>query len=142
MSYTIQEVSKMTNIPTTTLRYYDKEGLLPFLERKSSGYRVFSDLDISMLQIIQCLKSTGMSVSDIKQFTQWLLEGDSTLEKRQQMFLKRKEDIENEIKELNKMLDIINYKCEYYKKAVKAGTEKHLFGKDKLPHADEFLKNK
>lgn len=142
MSYTIQEVSKMTNIPTTTLRYYDKEGLLPFLERKSSGYRVFSDLDISMLQIIQCLKSTGMSVSDIKQFTQWLLEGDSTLEKRQQMFLKRKEAIENEIKELNKMLDIINYKCEYYKKAVKAGTEKHLFGKDKLPHADEFLKNK
>ncbi len=142
MSYTIQEVSKMTNIPTTTLRYYDKEGLLPFLERKSSGYRVFSDLDISMLQIIQCLKSTGMSVSDIKQFTQWLLEGDSTLEKRQQMFLKRKEAIENEIKELNKMLDIINYKCEYYKKAVKAGTEKHLFGKDKLPHADEFLKHK
>ena len=142
MSYTIQEVSKMTNIPTTTLRYYDKEGLLPFLERKSSGYRVFSDLDISMLQIIQCLKSTGMSVSDIKQFTQWLLEGDSTLKKRQEMFLKRKEAIENEIKELNKMLDIINYKCEYYKKAVKAGTEKHLFGKDKLPHADEFLKHK
>ena len=132
----------MTNIPTTTLRYYDKEGLLPFLERKSSGYRVFSDLDISMLQIIQCLKSTGMSVSDIKQFTQWLLEGDSTLKKRQEMFLKRKEAIENEIKELNKMLDIINYKCEYYKKAVKAGTEKHLFGKDKLPHADEFLKHK
>ncbi|MBQ2593996.1 MAG: MerR family transcriptional regulator [Candidatus Riflebacteria bacterium] len=142
MSYTIQEVSKMTNIPTTTLRYYDKEGLLPFLKRESSGYRTFSDIDISMLQIIQCLKSTGMAISDIKQFTQWLLEGDSTLKKRQEMFLKRKEAVENEIKELNKMLDIINFKCEYYKKAIQAGTDKHLFGKDKLPHADEFLKHK
>ena len=139
MSYTILQVSKMTNIPTTTLRYYDKEGLLPFLERKESGYRVFSDLDIAMLQIIQCLKETGMPVSDIKQFTQWILEGDSTLEKRYQMFLKRKEVVEKEIEKLNKTLDVIKFKCNYYKKAVKAGTEKHLFGKDKLPHCDEFL---
>ena len=87
-------------------------------------------------------KSTVMAISDIKQFTQWLLEGDSTLKKRQEMFLKRKEAVENEIKELNKMLDIINFKCEYYKKAIQAGTDKHLFGKDKLPHADEFLKHK
>ena len=65
MSYTIQEVSRMTGIPTTTLRYYDKEGLLPFLERKPSGYRVFHDIDIASLQIVECLKRTGMPIADI-----------------------------------------------------------------------------
>ena len=61
MEYSIKEVSQMTNIPATTLRYYDKEGLLPFLERKESGYRVFHDSDLTMLQLLECLKSTGHS---------------------------------------------------------------------------------
>ena len=56
MSYTIKEVSKMMNLPASTIRYYDKEGLLPFLEKKPSGYRVFKDTDITMLQIIECFK--------------------------------------------------------------------------------------
>lgn len=55
------------------------------------------------------------------------------------MFLKRKEAVEKEIEKLNKTLDVIKFKCDNYKKAIKAGTEKHLFGKDKLLHADDFL---
>ena len=114
MSYTIQQVSKMTRIPATTLRYYDKEGLLPFLERTESGYRRFSDVDLASLQIVQCLKSARLSIEEIRQFSEWVHEGDSTLQKRLDLFLRRKEDVE-------------------------AGTEKHLFAKDKLPHADEFI---
>lgn len=72
MSYTIQQVANMTGIPATTLRYYDKEGLLPFLERRSSGYREFSDIDLASLQIVQCLKATGMSVAEMKQFSDWV----------------------------------------------------------------------
>ena len=55
------------------------------------------------------------------------------------LFLRRKEEMEKQIEEWKKILDVINYKCEYYQKAVEAGTEKHLFAKDKLPHADEFI---
>ena len=113
MSYTIQQVSKMTRIPATTLRYYDKEGLLPFLERTESGYRRFSDVDLASLQIVQCLKSARLSIEEIRQFSEWVHEGDSTLQKRLDLFLRQK--------------------------AVEAGTEKHLFAKDKLPHADEFI---
>ena len=65
MPYTIKEVSALTGIPATTLRYYDKEGLLPFIERRESGYLLFSDGDIMMLRVIECLKSTGMSIKDI-----------------------------------------------------------------------------
>lgn len=54
MKYTIKKVSEMTKIPTTTLRFYDKVGLLPFLQRKKSGYRSFSELDLASLQIVEC----------------------------------------------------------------------------------------
>ncbi|MGM9905744.1 MerR family transcriptional regulator [Lactobacillus sp.] len=139
MGYTIKEVSKMTGIPSTTLRYYDKEGLLPYLERRESGYRVFNESDLTMLQIVDCLKSTGMPIKDIKQFSKWAQEGDSSLQERYDLFLKRKEVVEEQIADLQKTLDVINHKCAYYKSAVEAGTEKELMKHDKLPHADEFL---
>ena len=71
MTYTIKEASDITGIPATTLRYYDKEGILPFLERKESGHRMFSEQDLSMLRIIECLKCTGMSIKDIRQYAVW-----------------------------------------------------------------------
>lgn len=138
--YTIQQVAKMTHIPATTLRYYDKEGLLPFLERRESGYRAFSDVDLAMLQVLQCLKATGMSISEMKQFSQWVQEGDSSLKERYDLFVRRKEAVEQQIAELQKSLEVINHKCDYYRRAVEAGTEKHMMGKDTLPYADEFLR--
>ncbi|WP_300261847.1 MerR family transcriptional regulator [uncultured Cloacibacillus sp.] len=140
MSYTIQQVANMTGIPATTLRYYDKEGLLPFLERRSSGYREFSDIDLASLQIVQCLKATGMSVAEMKQFSDWVRGGDATLKERLDMFLRRKEAVERQIEELQRSLAVINYKCDYYSRAVEAGTEKDMLGKDKLPYYEEFLK--
>lgn len=56
MPYTIKQAAEIMNVTPTTLRYYDKQGLLPFMERKESGYRVFSDTDIAMLKVIECLK--------------------------------------------------------------------------------------
>lgn len=127
MSYSIKEASQMLNLPATTLRYYDKEGLLPFVERKQSGYRVFSDNDIAMLQIIECLKKTGMSLKDIKQFSDWVLQGDLSLEQRYHMFLERKRIVEAQMEELKGALRLIDHKCRYYQAAVEAGTEKiHL----------------
>ena len=140
MSYTIQQVPNMTGIPATTLRYYDKEGLLPFLERRSSGYREFSDIDLASLQIVQCLKATGMAVAEMKQFSDWVRGGDATLKERLDMFLRRKEAVERQIEELQRSLAVINYKCDYYSRAVEAGTEKDMLGKDKLPYYEEFLK--
>lgn len=139
MVYTIKEVSEMTGIPATTLRYYDKEGLLPYLKREKSGYRIFDDTDLTMLQIVDCLKNTGMPIKDIKQFSEWVSEGDASLRKRYDMFLQRKKAVEKQMADLQKMLDIVNHKCAYYKAAVKAGTEKKLMRTDKLPHSDEFL---
>ena len=135
MGYTIKEAAQIMGIPATTLRYYDRQGLLPFVERKQSGYRIFSDSDIMLLRVIDCLKRSGMELKDIRQFTEWLREGDASLEKRYQMFLERKEAVEQQMAEMQKTLDMINHKCWYYKTAIEAGTEAIHFKNhsDQLP---------
>lgn len=124
MSYSIGEVSKKLNIPASTIRYYDKEGLLPFIERKESGIRTFSENDLKMLEIIECLKNTGMPIKDIKVFSDCCAKGDNSLKERYNMFLERKKIVEEQMAKLQESLDIINYKCWYYKTALEAGTEK------------------
>ena len=123
MPYTIKEVSEMTGIPASTLRYYDKEGLLPFIERKESGYRLFADSDVGMLQVIECLNNTGMSIKDIRRFAEWAQQGDASLRERYEMFLERRRAVEKQMEELKKTMELIEHKCWYYETALAAGTE-------------------
>ena len=124
--YTIGEISKMFNLPIPTLRYYDKEGLLLELERDKSGIRKFNNQNIETLRLIECLKKSGMQIKDIKEFIGWCSLGDKTISKRKKMFLKQKENIENQIKELEKALAMIEFKCWYYEEAEKDGNEKRV----------------
>lgn len=121
--YSIGEVAKMLNISISTLRYYDKEGLLINLERDKSGIRAFSDKDIDALRLIECLKRSGMQIKDIKEFMHWCSLGSSTIPKRKEMFFNQKENILKKIKELEKALDLIEYKCWYYTEAEKDENE-------------------
>lgn len=123
-NFTIKDAARFMGVPTSTIRYYDKEGLLPFVERKESGYRIFTEKDIAALRIIDCLKKTGMSIREIRQFSEWIEQGDASLQQRYEMFLERKRIVEKQMAELQKILDIVNYKCWYYETAVAAGTEK------------------
>lgn len=123
VTYSIGEVAKKLNLATSTLRYYDAEGLLPFVERKKSGVRSFSDKDLQMLNVIECLKRTGMPIKDIKVFIEWCQEGDASLKERYEMFQERKAIVEEQMAALQNTLDVINYKCWYYETALEAGTE-------------------
>lgn len=124
MNYTISEVAEKMNLTAHTLRYYDKEGLLPFVERSAGGVRIFKESDFSWLTIIECLKATGMPIKDIKTYIDWSMQGDSTLQQRYEMFLERKAIVEAQMAELQKTLDTINYKCSYYEDTLKAETDK------------------
>lgn len=124
LEYTIKEVSEKTNLPAYTIRYYEKEGLLPTIKRDDSGNRVFSNEDLEWILTICCLKNTGMHIKDIKTYMELKKEGDSTLEVRRKIVNKHKNDIENEIAKLKEELEKINKKVEYYDIACKDGTEK------------------
>lgn len=132
--YSIGQVSESFSLPVSTLRFYDKEGLFPNLERKS-GIRKFSDRDLEALHVIECLKKSGLEIRDIKQFMQWCSEGPSTYPQRLELFCRQRETIEAEIEKLNRALAMINFKCWYYETAIADGGEEHIKAllPDKLP---------
>ena len=90
MAYTLIEVTERTGLTAHTIRYYDKEGLLPFIHKTDSGRRTFEESDIEWIELITCLKSTGMKIKDIRKFIEWYVEGDSTLQDRLALFNSQK----------------------------------------------------
>lgn len=132
--YSIGQVSEMFNIPISTLRYYDKEGFFPNLERKGN-IRRFSDTELEALRVIECLKKSGLEIKDIKQFFKWVSEGSSSYRKRKELFELRKTAVENEILALEKTLAMLKFKCWYYDKAMQDGSEDQINDMipDKLP---------
>lgn len=122
MLYTVGEMAKLLNLPASTLRYYDKQGLLPFVERSKSGIRMFKEKDYEWLQVIECLKKSGLTLSEIKDYIYMAMRGDETIDERLALFLHQKEVIHQKISELQQALDLVEFKCWYYETAKKEGT--------------------
>ncbi len=123
MDYSIGEVSNTTGIPISTLRYYDREGMFPNMERSNGGIRVFSEGEIGIIRVIECLKVTGMSIKDIKEYLNWCQDGEESLQKRRELFYKRLEEVEKQMEVLQKTMNTLKYKCWYYDTAVAVGSE-------------------
>lgn len=140
--YTIGQVSEMFNIPVSTLRYYDREGLFPHLERKGN-IRYFSDNELEALSLINCFKNSGLEIKDIKQFFVWVTEGSESYGKRKKLFETRKSVVEDEIRSLQKTLALLKFKCWYYETALEDGNEDRINNMlpDKLPPEIQKLYN-
>ena len=128
--YTIGQVSEMFHLPISTLRYYDKEGLFPSMQRQS-GVRQFGETEVEALRVIECLKTSGLEIKDIKKFMEWCVEGPTTYAQRKELFDTRKAAVEAEMIRLQKTLDMLKFKCWYYETAIKNGSEDKL--KDMIP---------
>ena len=122
MLYTVGEMAKKLGVAPSTLRYYDQEGLLPFVERSSGGIRVFKDSDYEWLQVIGCLKKTGMQLKDIKLFIEMAMQGDETIEPRLALITKQKAAVQVQIAELEETLRTLEFKEWYYTTAKKNGS--------------------
>jgi len=122
MLYTVGEMAKRIGVAPSALRYYDKEGLLPFVERSSGGIRMFKDADFEWLQVIDCLKKTGMQLGDIKRFIEMAMQGDETIDERLELIVNQKEAVKLRIDELNATLKTLEFKHWYYETAKNAGT--------------------
>ncbi|MBQ8177129.1 MAG: MerR family transcriptional regulator [Oscillospiraceae bacterium] len=122
MLYTVGEMAKLMGVPASTLRYYDKEGLLPFVERSEGGIRVFKESDYEWLKVIECLKKTGMQLKDIRSFILMAMEGDSTIDERLELIIKQREAVEKQITDLQGTLATLDFKKWYYETAKAHGT--------------------
>ena len=123
--YTIGQVSEMFNLPVSTLRYYDKEGLFPHLKRVN-GVRQFSESEIETLRVIDCLKKSGLEIKEIKEYMSLCSLGNTTLKQRKEIFEKQKEEVLQEMEKLQKVLSMLNYKCWYYDQVIEKNDEAYV----------------
>ncbi len=119
--YTIGQVSEMFGLPISTLRYYDKQGLFPEMQR-TGGIRQFGDREVATLRIIECLKKSGLEIKDIKQYILWNAQGDETIPQRKALIDRQRQTVMEEMQKLQDTLDVLNYKKWYYDMAEAAGT--------------------
>lgn len=122
MLYTVGEMAKRMGVSASTLRYYDQEGLLPFVERSSGGMRMFKESDYEWLKIIECLKKTGMPLKDIRGFILMAIEGDATIDARLELIIKQQKAVQEQLDELRETLETLDFKRWYYETAKRAGT--------------------
>lgn len=137
MIYTIGQAAKMMGVTVPTLRFYDKEGLLPFVEREPGGNRIFKEEDLDWLAVINCMKNAG-APKEIKEYVDLCLEGDQRLAERLNIFLRRKQEVARQMEELERLMENIDHKIWYYTTALEAGTES--IHKDKCYPREDLLK--
>lgn len=114
MSYSIHEVAEKMGISTYSIRYYHDHGMLPFVQRDANNNRVFNDIDVEWLNIIVCLRATGMPVERIQHYLDLVQEGEATVPERYQMMKTQQERTLTELTELRQHLDTINRKVSGY----------------------------
>ena len=112
--YSIQDVSKKTGLTAHTLRYYEKEGLIPGVERSQGGFRQYTDEDLERLGLICCLKNTGMSIQEIARFVKLTHEGEHTLEERVELLRAHREQVLERIAEMQKHLEKVTWKLNFF----------------------------
>lgn len=118
-NYTVQQAAKKMGLTSYTVRYYHDHGLLPFVKRDKNNNRVFDDVDLEWLGMINCLRSTGMSLDNIKHYFDLVIEGEETVPERYQIMLQQQQKTLDEIKELQQHLETINFKVDHYSDIMK-----------------------
>ncbi|MBR3016699.1 MAG: MerR family transcriptional regulator [Clostridia bacterium] len=123
--YSIQDVSKKTGLSAHTLRYYEKEGLLPPVERSPGGFRQYTDEDLEALGLICCLKKTGMSLHEITRFVALTHEGEQTLKERVELLREHRENVIARMAEMQKYLDKVTWKLNFFTEKLRAYEQKN-----------------
>ena len=116
MEYTIGQVSAPFGLPVSTLRYYHRQRLFPYMQRVS-GVRRFGEQELEALRVIECLKKSGL---------EWCAQGSGIYPQRRALFQKPRAAAEAEIARMERVLDMLKFKCGYYEQAIRDGGEERL----------------
>jgi len=112
--YKIKEAAEMAGVTSYTLRYYEKEGILPPIGRDASGRRVYTEENIAWLDIVTCLKKTNMPVADIKEIVRLSILGDGTIDERKEILANHRKEMERQLEEMKRNIEKIDKKIAFY----------------------------
>ncbi len=123
---TISEVSEKYGIPVDTLRYYEKEGLIPPVHRKESGVRDYTDSDCGWVEFIKCMRSAGLSIETLTEYVALYRKGNRTLQKRKNLLIAERDRLQERVNEMQKTLNRLNYKISVYEDKIVSCEKKLL----------------
>ena len=123
MHYTIKEVADKMNISEHTLRFWAKSGFFPFITRDKNNIRLFSENDLNWVRIVKCLRSVGTENKAIKRYIDLCIIGDSTIKERYQIILDTKKKAYEQMEEIKKQLELLDYKENFYKNLINNNLE-------------------
>ena len=114
----IGEVSQKYDISTDTLRFYEKVGLIPPVNRNQSGIRDYSEADLRRVDFIKCMRGAGLPIEALTQYMNLVMQGDKTIEARKEILIDQRDLLVARIQEMQKTLDLLNYKISVYEEAL------------------------
>ncbi|MBL8079895.1 MAG: MerR family transcriptional regulator [Anaerolineales bacterium] len=114
----IMEVSEQYEISTDTLRYYERIGLIPPVNRNKSGIREYAAIDIQRIEFIKCMRSAGLPIEVLIEYIGLVQQGDQTIHARKEILKEQRKLLAARIKEMQKTLDLLDYKIAGYENAV------------------------
>ena len=117
--YTVKEVAQIMKISAHTVRYYDNEGLIPFVSRTQSNARMFSEYDLSWIRTVHCLRATNLSINDIKKYIELCLKGNKTIPQRAKIIFNQEKNLKEHLKQLQEQMKVLQIKKKYYTNLLK-----------------------
>ncbi len=125
---TIAEVSKKVNLSADTLRYYERIGLIPEVNRTETGIRDYTEKDLDCLEFVICFRNAGVSIETLIEYMKLYKKGDSTIEARKQLLILQREVMQKRLDEIQKTFETLNFKIDNYEKIL-IKREKELLGR-------------
>jgi len=117
---TISEISKKCNVSPDTLRYYEKVGLLSYVNRTSGGIRNYTEQDCAQVEFVKCMRSAGLSIEVLQKYFELFKRGKRTLKARRDLLAKERENLQTRFRELQDTIKRLDYKISVYDKALKS----------------------
>lgn len=129
----ISEVSERYSITADTLRYYERIGLIPPVNRNGSGIRDYNETDVKRVEFIKCMRSAGLPIETLIEYVGLVHEGDKTVEARKEILKEQRELLAARMKEMEKTLDLLDYKISVYENAVLKKEREMIQTQDQVP---------
>jgi DNA-binding transcriptional MerR regulator len=114
----ISEVSDQCGVSPDTLRYYERIGLLPSINRNNGGIRDYGEIDLKRIEFIKCMRSVGLPIEVLIEYFKLVQQGDQTIEVRKEILKEQRAQLVTKMEEMQETLDFLDYKIEVYEKAV------------------------
>jgi DNA-binding transcriptional MerR regulator len=114
----ISEVSESYEISADTLRYYERVGLIPTVNRNNSGIRDYNEIDLKRVEFIKCMRSAGLPIEVLIEYVSLVQQGDPTIQARREILKEQRRQLAIRMNEMQQTIDLLDYKIQVYEKAV------------------------